>query len=122
MHKMTFATAPTSRPTDISVQAIDPTSLYLSWSPPNEHPNGIIRRYLVNITEQETGIQEHFVTEEMSLTVYSRHPFYHYVCIVSAVTVAPGPWSLSVVTHQPEASKYYSGVHTHYKVFFNSSM
>ena len=47
---------PDGPPQNLNGTALNSTSIYLSWgSPPSEQKNGIVRQYLVNITETETG-------------------------------------------------------------------
>ncbi len=67
--------------------------------------NGFIRKYLVNITEVET--QKLIVTDstDVMVTVQLLHPFYHYKCIVSAVTIELGPWSKPILIQLPEAGE-----------------
>lgn len=67
------------------------------WEPPLlSGQNGIIRYYIINITEQATMRQ--FSVE--SLTNYfilvDLHPYYLHIISVSAVTVGQGPFSDAV--------------------------
>ena len=83
--------------------AINSTTLLISWMPPPfENQNGIIREYWVNITERETGVAYHLATAATTLTVSSLHPFYTYDCIIAAVTIAEGPYSVEVNITMPE--------------------
>ena len=71
------------------------SSFYLVWQNlPAADQNGIIRYYLVNITEEDTGRQ---FQQLMSLANYilvgSLHPFYTYVCSVAASTIDVGLYS-----------------------------
>jgi len=87
-------TEPDAPPQSLTGSALNATSLYLSWDPPpSEQKNGIIRQYLVNITETETGDEIRLSTTDMSITVLGLHPFYHYECNVSAVTIGAGPYT-----------------------------
>ena len=84
--------APTSAPANISGHAVDSTSISISWSPPPfEDQNGIIRHYVINITELETGITFSRVSLTTFIPLYNLHPFYRYSVTVTAVTVGPGP-------------------------------
>ena len=67
--------------------------------------NGLIQRYSINITEQQTGIVSTIQTTNQSIVIRERHPFYRYGYIVTAVTVGPGPYSVASVIHMPEAGK-----------------
>ena len=77
---------------------ITPSSFYLTWTePPPADQNGLIRQYLVNVTELNncTGNMFSFTTidSETEFTVESLYPYYNYSCSVSAVTVSAGPYS-----------------------------
>lgn len=81
--------------------------MVLSWDPPVDHPNGHIRRYIVNVTELETDTHMLHISAGQSLTVESLHPFYQYKYVVLAETIAQGPWSQPLVVQQPEASRFH---------------
>ena len=75
---------------------ITSTSFYLSWSePPPADQNGLIRQYLVNITELDTGSVFSYIATNTEFTAVFLHPYYYYTCSVSAVTVSAGPYSSS---------------------------
>lgn len=95
--------APSSSPQNISIIALGPTSLFISWSPPSlDTQNGIITEYRVNITELETGNVISLISFNTLISVQFLHPYYTYVCIVSAVTIAEGPPSDVVTITTPE--------------------
>ena len=75
----------------------------LMWSPPRAiHINGIIQKYVVKITENETGqMWRFFAFNDEDIVVGSLHPHYHYDCRVAAFTIAEGTLS-TVVTVQTE--------------------
>ena len=105
-YKLTFlffcSVAPTSAPTNLSGLAVDSTSIALSWSPPPfEDQNGIIRHYIINIRELDTGITFSRVSLTTSISLYNLHPFYRYSVTVTAVTVGPGPRTM-ILTVQTE--------------------
>ena len=78
--------------------APDSTTIVLSWSPPPfEEQNGMIRHYIVNMTELETGNSLTHTSADTKITMFSLHPFYTYTITVVAVTVAEGPPSLPVM-------------------------
>ena len=87
--------APSSAPQNLTVTALSPNSISLDWSPPPPHSqNGVIREYRVNVTEVETGTEFYFTTAATSYTVSNiLHPYYTYECIVSAYTIAIGPYT-----------------------------
>ena len=78
-------------------------SILLFWSPPpfNEH-NGIIAYYRVNITEVETGNEISLLSPDIFINVQSLHPYYTYICIVSAVTITEGPYSEEFIITTPQ--------------------
>ena len=62
--------------------------------------NGIIRNFAVNLTDENTGQQQILTTTANTLQIANVHPFYIYLCSVSAVTISAGPYSppISVTT------------------------
>jgi len=100
--------APTSPPLSPTGVAVSSSSLSLSWHPPPpEHENGLIRQYIVNITEVATGRIFQHTTPTNSLLVSLLHPYYTYQWTVSAYTVGNGPYTnLSTVT-TPEDGQFH---------------
>ena len=93
--------APSSAPTEVSSSGVTSVGLTLSWNnPPEVYWNGQIRHFLVNITEENTGLQYELTTITNIIEVNSLHPSYTYLCSVTAVTVSAGPYSspISVTT------------------------
>ena len=94
--------APSSAPQNLTVTALSPYSIFLHWSPPPPHSqNGVIREYRVNVTEVETGTEFNLTTTATSITVPFLHPYYTYECVISAYTVATGPYA-EVTVMTPE--------------------
>ena len=95
---------PDAPPQSLNGSAINSTSLFLSWElPPSEQQNGIIRRYLVNVSEVETGNGMELSTTDTNIVVSDLHPFYHYNCNVSAVTIGAGPYTLPITIQTLQA-------------------
>lgn len=95
--------APTGPPENIQATA-EARSLTVTWSPPiSMFQNGIIRKYKLNLIEVETSTQylEEFV--ETRAVFVGKHPFYRYLFNISAVTVAPGPFSTESIVRLQEA-------------------
>lgn len=70
----------------------------LSWNnPPPVDWNGLIRSFIINITEHNTGVEYQLMTTSNEIHVNFLHPFYRYLCSVAAVTVSAGPYSTLVV-------------------------
>ena len=89
-----YYAAPSSFPMMLTFSNISDSSFHLVWqSLPSADQNGIIRYYLVNITEVDTGRQFQLTSLATYISVGSLHPFYTYVCTVAASTVDIGPYS-----------------------------
>ena len=89
-------TAPSGPPLEVVAVVLNPNTIRLSWSPPsNNHLNGVIRSYSINVTELPTGDFREFTApandHELMLIVQQLHPFYTYECTVAAFTVGLGP-------------------------------
>ena len=98
--------APGGPPQLVTAEAIAPTVLVLMWQPPlAEDVNGVVRTYVVNITELETGRLDQYLTSDLNVTVESLHPFYRYRYIVAAETISVGPFTDPNVIPMPEACK-----------------
>lgn len=96
-HNTLYFAAPNSPPELLNVTAVSSTSILLTWSPPPlATHNGIIRDYRVDITEVDSGMVLVLYSITTFLTVTSLHPFYTYLCRVSAFTVEDGPYSENV--------------------------
>ena len=81
-----------------------PTVFNLFWTPPlTEHRNGLIRGYVIQVTELETGRIEQFNTTDKTIVIYGRHPFYRYSYVIAAESIGPGPYSVASLIHMPEA-------------------
>ena len=76
------------------------------WSPPPAIDiNGIIEKYVVYVTENETSqMWTFFAFNDEDIVVGSLHPHYHYDCRVAAFTIAEGTLS-NVVTVQTEQER-----------------
>ena len=98
--------APSSSPENVQLSAVSSSGFLLSWSaPPAVNHNGIIRNYTINITEENTGRWIQLTSNTNSQRVESLHPHYNYTCVVSAVTVAAGPYSSPVFVTTLEDGK-----------------
>ena len=86
---------------------ITSSSFHLLWTEPlATDQNGLIRQYLVNVTELNTGNVFSYTTTETEFTVGSLHPYYYYSYSVSAVTVLAGPYSNSQMIQTEIDGKY----------------
>ena len=80
------------------------TAVTLTWDPPPpESQNGVIVKYVINVTVQETGEKFQLTSATNTLIVTTLSPFRTYVCIIAAATSAGiGPFSISVSVMTPE--------------------
>ena len=80
-------------------------AIMLTWFPPPAiQINGIIIKYVVNVTERETDQTWTFIAFAQYIIVSSLHPHYHYDCRVAAFTIAEGTLS-TIVTVQTEQER-----------------
>ena len=103
-----FSSAPSQPPTNVQVSVINPRQVELVWAPPPmDKQNGIIRRYIINVTSVDDGEELITYSQTTSTLVQNLHPFTTYVCSVSAETVNPGPFSQPIVVQTPEDGKVF---------------
>ena len=95
--------APTSPPTNLTVEEFTSDSISLSWSPPPfEKQNGLIQQYFLTITRNDTGMTFQQTSNATATTILSLHPFSTYIIAVAAETVDLGPFTEGVVVRLPE--------------------
>ena len=112
-HSSFSCPVPTHFPLNLIGRVLNSTSYQLTWAPPPEdHHNGEIRGYRVNVTELETGRALYFTTQDTMLLVSGLHPHYSYESVVAAVTVDVGPYSASVGVRTHEDGKGSSNTKT----------
>jgi receptor-type tyrosine-protein phosphatase Q len=96
--------APSSSPTSLTLTAIDPVSVNITWSPPPiDMTNGIIQHYLINISTMETLEVHQYHSVTTYLTLDSLHPYYTYTVYIAAVTVDVGPYSAAHTITTPQS-------------------
>ncbi len=92
MNDKWFSAAPSYPPSTVEVLDVFSSNFTVEWTPPPEHAhNGIIRSYLLNITELETGRVLSRETTGLQWAIAHLHPYYTYLFTVAAVTVSAGP-------------------------------
>ena len=85
------------------VSAVYSRQVELVWAlPPMAQQNGIIRRYIVNVTSVDGGEELITYSQTTRTLVQNLDPFTTYTCSVSAETVAPGPFSPPIVFQTAE--------------------
>ena len=98
-------TAPSGPPESLFGTPGGSRAITLTWFPPPAiQINGIIMKYVVNVTERETNQTWTFISFAQYIIVGFLHPHYHYECRVAAFTIAEGTLS-SVVTVQTEQER-----------------
>ena len=98
-----FCSVPTLAPVAPFSMARDSRTLICTWSaPPEEHQNGIITEYRVQITEVLTGMMLVKSSNSTTTEVSGLHPDYEYEWRVAAVTVGVGPYTNNTTTRLPE--------------------
>ena len=69
-------------------------SFYIQWATPSLYDqNGVIKYYLIRVTEIETGTVLQYTEYSQNIFVTSLHPAYTYEFTISAFTVGLGPFS-----------------------------
>ena len=96
-------TAPSGPPLNSTAvtSTITSTGFSLQWSEPAiDEQNGIIKYYVIRVTELETGNTFENTSNSTSFSYFSLHPYYTYQCKVAAYTVGLGPFTnvISVTT------------------------
>ena len=95
--------APSTAPVITTGYSIDSRTVSIQWdAPPDEHHNGIIRKYIVNVTIVETGDTWNTTFSGTSAIIGSLVPSFTYQFTVTAYTVAAGPYSTVVTIVMPE--------------------
>ena len=97
---------PRAPPLNVSGSVVNSSTIVLNWNPPDvDDQNGIVRYYVVNVTELQTENMFQFTANATSLTITSLHPAYTYKISVSAATIGPGPFSPTLSLQTDEAGK-----------------
>lgn len=100
---ITLSAAPTAAPVNPSAYAADSMTIVFSWSPlPPEQRNGIIRHYIITVTEVDTNYTFIAVAAGTEITLHSLHPYFAYRLTVAAMTIASGPPSSPIVVQTLE--------------------
>ena len=101
-----LSAAPTAPPENLIATTVDSRTLHITWHPPVEEArNGIVRRYVINITELNSGTEYQVENSSTEITIHDLHPFYRYLYSVAAETVALGPFTLGSIIEMPEDGK-----------------
>lgn len=98
--------APLGPPQSVSCVPITSRSIFLTWQPPST-PNGIIRNYRINITEQDNSRSWQIISRSPEELITELHPYYIYSVSVAAVTVAEGPYSVHIQIRTYQDGKWH---------------
>ena len=100
--------APEAPPISITQNSVMSRSVDLSWvAPRSDMQNGVIRYYVIEAYENDTGSTLRFQTlsAQTRFTLSNLHPYYTYTIRIRAVTVSSGPLSISFTVNTPQDSK-----------------
>ena len=76
----------------------------------SEDENGIIRYYLVNVTETNTGYHYQTTSTTSDIALSNLHPYYTYSITVAAYTIEEGPFSNLVSFTTLQDGMFSSGI------------
>ena len=96
--------APSAPPNGFTGVPTSPRSASLTWStPPMDEINGMIIRYIINVTVRETGQMFQLTSTTTTLTINTLSPYRTFICIIAAVTSAGiGPFSTQFTLVTPQ--------------------
>ena len=100
--------APEAPPVMITHNNVMSRSAGLSWSVPRiDRQNGVIRHYIIEAYVNDTGNTLSYQTpsDQTSFVISNLHPYYTYSVRIRAVTVSPGPLSISLTVNTMEDGK-----------------
>ncbi len=101
-----FLSGPSSAPQSVHGVFHSSTAIRFSWSsPPPLDINGVIKYYVVEVTERRTGKSWTFFAVKLVTYISSLHPYYLYDCVVAAHTIGTGPFSKTVTIQTDEQGR-----------------
>lgn len=109
-YKCTLCLVPSAAPQNVVIESVLSKSFRINWQPPdNEHQNGIITEYSINIVNFESENITHLDVTDTDITVSNLQPFTQYEVTVAAHTSAGrGPFSaIQIVQTQESGREYY---------------
>ena len=115
---LTDESVPIAPPQEVTADEVASMYLTLTWNaPPFEETNGIIRYYMIRVSELETGTSFFVTSNETEVIIPELHPYYTYECNVAAYTIDLGPYSTSITIQLLE-----EGENTHVLLHFYTSI
>ena len=103
-------------PLSVSALAVSSTSIWLIWAAPDRgKQNGIIRKYLITLHEIETDLLLHYEADgTATLQIINHlHPFYNYLCFISAFSIGTGP-AATVEVQTKEEGTMHSNINAYF--------
>lgn len=99
-----YSAAPSAPPENFNAQPTSSRSATATWAPPpDDEINGVIVRYLINVTVVSTGRQFQLTSTTTTLTISTLTPYSTFICIIAAVTsVGIGPFSTQFTLITPQ--------------------
>lgn len=107
MFSFVVCTVPTAPPVLPSGSPLTSTLITLRWSPiPDEHINGMLLFYLVDVTEVITNNSWTFHAVQTRINIGPLHAYYTYRCRVAGFTVGLGPYTSFFYVNSGEACEF----------------
>ena len=108
---MSFPVVPTGAPENLTVTALNSSTVQVTWDPPLPHTqNGPITEYVLLIAgiDSDEEYELHSGSGLNVLDVASLHPFYTYTYTIAAVGIGAGPYSPALSFQMPDEGKHIS--------------
>ena len=104
-----FFVVPSTSPQNVSVLALDHSTLSISWNPlKKEDRNGKITFYKVIVTNENINFLLELFTNDTSLLVSDLKPFTYYQVQIAAHTIGLGPYSSWMNVTMPQSGMLFS--------------
>ena len=98
-----YCAAPTGPPRYVEVLVINSKSINITWSSVlDEDTNGIVRSFVINVTDNEQTRQVTVSARHLYHNIRSLRPYTNYSISLAAATVDTGPFSSEVMVEMPE--------------------
>ena len=110
---------PSGHPYSIIANTVTPTSLNISWTPPDPSQwNGVIQYYIIYVTQEEPMIRTSVYTRSSTfLTISGLQPYTLHEVKVAAVTIDSGPNTTAHIFRTEEDGTYHFKLHTIFLMF-----
>ena len=102
-------TEPRLPPRNIVANAINATSVAITWKPPLiEGQNGPIQGYNIGVIGIDTDEDFMISSNSTNVIIKKLHPFFLYNFSVAAITISQGPSSESITVKMPTSGEYHN--------------